>query len=212
MCTNNHPNLHPKLKNFSIFNSFHEILSTNEAAQNFLEELKVIPSRTSVPPNCCDLTMKVEKLSGSKLGWIWRCSTKATKKKGAKCCRKSINPAENTFFEGTMCRISLQDIVVICFILQMKVTEVIENLRSWRHQRGDEELSYENVVDYFSCCREIAEIISSHHVGAFGGKGKTVQIDETFLTKRKYHRGRVTEQMSIVVLGIYCKEDKSGIF
>lgn len=45
-----------------------------------------------------------------------------------------------------------------------------------------------------------------------GGVGKTVQIDETFLTKRKYHRGRLTEQMSIVVLGMYCKEDKTGVF
>ncbi|KMQ85287.1 hypothetical protein RF55_16241 [Lasius niger] len=92
----------------------------------------------------------------------------------------------------------------------MKVTEVIENLRSWRHQRGDDELSCETVVDYFSCCREIAEIISSHHVGMFGGKGKTVQIDETFLTKRKYHRGRVTEQMSIVVLEKQYRYDRGS--
>ncbi|KAL2748766.1 hypothetical protein V1477_003409 [Vespula maculifrons] len=33
----------------------------------------------------------------------------------------------------------------------------------------------------------------------FGGDGKTVQIDETFLTKWKYHRSRATEQMSIVI-------------
>ncbi|EFN74757.1 hypothetical protein EAG_15069, partial [Camponotus floridanus] len=102
---------------------------------------------------------------------------------------------ENTFFEGTTCKISLQDIVaiLICFVLQMKVTEVIQNLRSWCHQRGDKELSCGTVVDYYSYCREIAEIISSHHVKPFGGKDKTVQIDETFLTKRKYHRGRLTE-------------------
>nr|KAF7398318.1 hypothetical protein H0235_016326 [Vespula pensylvanica] len=37
----------------------------------------------------------------------------------------------------------------------------------------------------------------------FGGEGKTVQIDETFLTKRKYHLGGITEQMSIIVLSIY---------
>lgn len=214
MCANIHPRLHPKLANFSIFYSFHDILSTNETTQTFLQELKLIPSPTSIPPNCCGLPMKTEKLSASKLGWIWRCSTKATKKKGIKFCRKSINPTENTFFEGTKCKINLQDIVaiLICFVLQMKVTEVIEHLRSWRHQRGDKELSCGTVVDYYSYYREIAEIISSHHVKPFGGEDKTVQIDETFLTKRKYHRGRLTEQMSIIVLGIYCKEDKTGIF
>ncbi|KAL2748765.1 hypothetical protein V1477_003408 [Vespula maculifrons] len=101
-----------------------------------------------------DLPTNVEKLSGSKLGWIWQCPTKTTKKKTAKYCCKSINPAEKTFFEGRTCKISVQDIVaiVICFILQMKVTKVIENLRSWRHQRGDDELSCETIVDYFSCC------------------------------------------------------------
>ena len=39
-----------------------------------------------------------------------------------------------------------------------------------------------------------------------------MQVDETFLTKRKYHRGRQTDQMTIVVLGLYCKEDKGGMF
>ncbi|KAL2730687.1 hypothetical protein V1478_005100 [Vespula squamosa] len=57
---------------------------------------------------------------------------------------------------------------------------MIENLRSWRHQRGDE-LSCETVVDYFSCCREITEIISSHYIGMFGGEDKIIQNDETFL-------------------------------
>ncbi|KAF7380317.1 hypothetical protein HZH66_014672 [Vespula vulgaris] len=71
------------------------------------------------------------------------------------------------------------------------VTTVIKNLRlsTWGHQHGDDELSSETAVDHFSCCCEIAEIISSHYVGIFDNKGKTVQIDETFLTKRKYHRG-----------------------
>ncbi|KAF7383134.1 hypothetical protein HZH68_014983 [Vespula germanica] len=91
-----------------------------------------------------------------------------------------------------MCRISLQEIVtiVICFILQIKVSEVIENLRSWRHQRGDNELS---------CKTKYLVVIAK------------LLIDETFLTKRKYHLGGIIEQMSIFVLSIYSKEDKSGI-
>nr|KAF7397172.1 hypothetical protein H0235_016709 [Vespula pensylvanica] len=122
-----------------------------------------------LPPNCCNLPMKVEKLSGSKLGWIKRYLTKATKNKGAKCY-KSVTPAGNTFFERRMCRISLQNIaaIVICFILQMKVTEVFENLLLWHHQRRDDESSCEIVMDYFSCCHEVTEIISSQHYITFG--------------------------------------------
>ena len=67
-------------------------------------------------------------------------------------------------------------------------------------------------MDYYSYCREVCEVVASHRNNCLGGEGKTVQIDETFLTKRKYHRGRLTEQMSIVVLGLYCKEDKTGLF
>ncbi|KAL2749231.1 hypothetical protein V1477_002171 [Vespula maculifrons] len=118
----------------------------------------------------------VEKLSGSKLSWIGRCSIKH-------------RSSGNTLFEGKMCRISLQDIVtiVICFISQIKVSEVIENLRSWRHQRGDNELS----------CKTKYLVVMAKK-----------KIDVTFLTKRKYHLDRITEQMSIIVLSIYCKEDK----
>ena len=94
----------------------------------------------------------------------------------------------------------------------MPVTDVTRHLRSWRKQRDDNELSTSTVIDYYSCCREIAEIISSHHIEMIGDMGKTIQIDETFLIKRKYHRGRITKQMNIVVQGLYCKEDKTGIF
>lgn len=56
----------------------------------------------------------------------------------------------------------------------MKVTGMIENLLSWHHQRHDDELSCEIVMDYFSYCHEVTEIISSHHVGMFCDEGKTL--------------------------------------
>ncbi|CAH2100527.1 unnamed protein product [Euphydryas editha] len=94
----------------------------------------------------------------------------------------------------------------------MKVTEVYENWQQWRFSQDGIVLSMSTVVDYYSYCREIAEVISSHSDLILGGNDKTVQIDETFLTKSKYHRGRITEQMTITVLGLYCKEDKMGLF
>ncbi|KAL7305616.1 hypothetical protein TKK_0002345 [Trichogramma kaykai] len=83
---------------------------------------------------------------------------------------------------------------------------------AWRHEREGMELSTSTVVDYYSYCREIGEVVASQSDVVLGGIGKTVQIDETFLTKRKYHHGRITEQMTIIVLGLYCKEDKIGLF
>lgn len=64
------------------------------------------------------------------------------------------------------------------------------------------------IVDYNSYCREIAEVLSSLDDVRLGVLGKTVH--KTFLTRRKYNRGRVTDQMSIIILGIMFKEDKTG--
>ena len=68
------------------------------------------------------------------------------------------------------------------------------------------------IADYFSYCREVCEVIASYHYKKLGGLGKTISVDETFLTRRKYNRGRITETSTIVVLGLYCREDKEGLF
>ncbi|KAG0438155.1 hypothetical protein DMUE_3263 [Dictyocoela muelleri] len=43
-----------------------------------------------------------------------------------------------------------------------------------------------------------------------GGVGKTVEIDETYITKRKYNKGRNVRK--IWVVGGICREDKSVFF
>lgn len=211
-----HPNLYPKLKKFSIFHSFEPLIGSPAATQQFLEEIKLIPSSNSIPPKCCNLLMKVEHNKNTKLGWVWRCASRISQKKKKKnqVCRKTINPSKDTFFDGTHFRIAINDVlaIIICFILKMKVTEVIQNLAAWRRNNNGLGISNSTVIDYYSYCREIAEVISSNSTLKLGGTNKPVQIDETFLTKRKYNRGRITEQMTITVLGMYCKEDKTGLF
>ena len=66
--------------------------------------------------------------------------------------------------------------------------------------------------DHYSFCREICEVIASHVEGQFGGPGLTTECDETFLTRRKYNRGRYTHSHSIVLFGIYCRETKEGLY
>lgn len=144
-----------------------------------------------------------------------RCSASSgKKKKGVKTCRKTINPCSGTFFEGEMCKLPINDVLalIICFVIKIKVTDVTKNMSSWRRHKSIAEISNHTIVDYFSYFREITEIISSHSYNLFGGPGKTVQLDETFLTKRKYNRGRITEQTTLIVFGIHCKEDKTEIF
>ncbi|GFQ80721.1 hypothetical protein TNCT_419161 [Trichonephila clavata] len=76
----------------------------------------------------------------------------------------------------------------------------------FRRRRGQPQMSWATIVDFYSRLREVAEIIGSHHDKLLGGP------DETFLTKRKYNKGRKTKTMTQVVHGIYCRDDKEGIF
>lgn len=123
-----HPLLHPKLNNFSIFCSFGDLVSTNEKSFAFLEEIGLIPSKTSTPPLCCDILMTVENSKRSKFGWFWRCSKKGSKRKGDKTCRNTINPSIGTFFHGPQCRLEINEVlaIIISFVIKMPVNMVFQ--------------------------------------------------------------------------------------
>ena len=68
------------------------------------------------------------------------------------------------------------------------------------------------ITDYFSYCREVCEVVASHYSKKLWGLRKTISVDETFLTRRKYNSGRVSESSTVVVFGLYYREDKEGLF
>ena len=67
-------------------------------------------------------------------------------------------------------------------------------------------------VDYFSMCREICEVVMSSEVKSnpLGGVGKTVGVDECYLTRRKYNVGRMTKTGTVTILGLYERETGLG--
>ncbi|GFY75382.1 hypothetical protein TNIN_199851 [Trichonephila inaurata madagascariensis] len=104
----------------------------------------------------------------------------------------------------------------------------------FRKRRGQQEMSWATIVDFYARLREVTEIIGSHHDKLLGGpveitiffviiymfaafknifwlkyelsfRKNNSLLDETFLTKRKYNKGRKTKTMTQVVLGIYCR-------
>ena len=71
-----------------------------------------------------------------------------------------------------------------------------------------ETTSAEMVVDWYNYCREVcANRIMNHHAGPIGGRGKTVEIDESKFGKMKYHRGHAIEGKW--VFGAICQETKT---
>lgn len=73
-------------------------------------------------------------------------------------------------------------------------------------------ISNKTVIEFLFFCREVCEVYASHNYNQLGGKFKTIEADECFLSKRKYNRGRITSSMTQTIFGIYCREDKEGLF
>ncbi len=63
---------------------------------------------------------------------------------------------------------------------------------------------------FFFYSREVCEIYASYEYRTLGGKGKTIELDRTVLTSRKYNLGRITSSMTQSIFGIWCWEDKEG--
>ena len=60
-------------------------------------------------------------------------------------------------------------------------------------------------IDAYSMAREICEVIMSNEITSrrFGGPGTEVEVDECFLTRRKYHNGRRLRSGTITLFGIH---------
>ena len=70
----------------------------------------------------------------------------------------------------------------------------------------DSSCSAHTAVDWYSMCREVAELVMSHEVAdrPLGGEGREVEVNECHLTRRKYHRGRRTKTgRRVCILGLY---------
>ncbi|GFU24700.1 uncharacterized protein NPIL_88621 [Nephila pilipes] len=190
--------MHPSLENINLF----DIGSLKEeTVKDILTEARVLPDRISTPicPICGHET-SANKDSSRKLGWVWIC-----KNKYRFGCSGKINPLSNTFFENIKIRLLDVFLLIICFVTKMQVSLVLEHLNLFRNRRGQPQTSWATIVDFYSRMREVTEIVASHHDKLLGGPDKTILLDETFLTKRKYNRGRKTQTMTQVVLGIYCR-------
>jgi len=70
----------------------------------------------------------------------------------------------------------------------------------------------QTAVDYYSMCREVTEVIISNEVmdRPLGREDAVVEVDECFLTRRKYSKGRVTKTGTVTILGFYERETGLG--
>ena len=84
----------------------------------------------------------------------------------------------------------------------MPVVRARMNVECGEHMAGD----------YYSMAREVCEVIMSNEMLSrpFGGPGICVEVDECFLTRRKYHKGRRMKTGTVTLFGIYERDTKLG--
>ena len=205
--------VHPKLVNVNMF-TWGLLFEDAEKAQKLAEELGLVPNQSTPPPIHCGKPMKVTKCPDqAKLGWVWSCAKKSHKARQIGCKKKgynkTVNPATNTWFKNHKLPIHYCLAIVFAFVWKISVNQLPLYLQNWEDNRT---ISGTTVSDHYSFCREICEVIASHIEGQLGGPDLTIECDETFLTCRKYNRGRYTHSHSIVLFGIYCCETKEGLY
>ncbi|GIX86494.1 DDE_Tnp_IS1595 domain-containing protein [Caerostris extrusa] len=200
--------MHPAL-NFLSFYSWGIVLATEEKAIQFMQEVGLIPSINSPCPSCpiCGAPTKTDKFKSRKLGFRYICSERRMKN-----CYGTVNPLKNTVMEN--CKMPFRDVmgIMFAFVKNLQITETINTMMNWRAFREEPTISSESVTDYYKNFTEIAEIIASHHSKQLGGPGKTIVLDDAFLTTRKSNRGRTTTSVVRTLFGIFCKDNHEGLF
>ena len=112
-------------------------------------------------------------------GYVWECRRQIARKRHR--TEKSIR--EGSWFEQF--NLSIEEIVKFTYWWT-------QGLEQWqiKQQLG---LGSHTAVDWDMFCRELCEVTLFEDREKLGGPGKVVQIDESKIGKRKYHRGHVVE-------------------
>jgi len=83
----------------------------------------------------------------------------------------------------------------------------------WRKSFNGKHISKTTYENYMKAFRDICDVIAARYFyEPIGGPGTIVEMDETFLRKWKYFRGRRTSGMSQTIFVITCRGDRSLYF
>ena len=109
-------------------------------------------------------------------------------------CKKKVSIRKGTFFEGA--KLSLWQVF---FMMYVDINDIGMSYDMLMKQAKIS--SRETICDWKNYIREIYIEYFNMHRSPIGGIGVIVQIDESQICKRKYHRGRVLVNQSFWIVG-----------
>lgn len=114
----------------------------------------------------------------------WRCSRKIS----GRVCGKEKGYLIDTFFAGT--HLTLKEVFQISYFFARQTHSQDEMQFDMRRDDGST-VGAHAITDFKNFFREVCQWHFAQHPVVIGGPGKVIEIDETVVTKRKYHRGQL---------------------
>ena len=161
--------------NFNARKLYQKLSLSDSEFDTWLKNMGLLHSKRTCGSRMKLLNPKKDKRYGN-----WRCARKS--------CKKENGFLVGTQFEGT--HLSLKEVFQISYYVARQ-THTQEEIQFDMQREDGSTLSRESIVDWKSIfCEAFGWNICNNPV-IIGGPGITVEIGETVLTKRKYHRGQL---------------------
>lgn len=170
-------------------------ISDNEKAINFAFSNHLLKGFQRCKKGRCRSRMRIVMDSSRADGRVWRC-------KNSRCgSKRSIR--EGSFFDKS--HLSISKILLFIYLWCKDCNN--------KFLKEELEIDQKTSVDWNRFCRDICvfyyenQPVSTEQIG---GLGKTVEIDESVFSKRKYNRGRLVRETW--VFGGVDRDDSSELF
>ncbi|ODM88624.1 putative transposase-like protein [Orchesella cincta] len=155
----------------------------------------------TVPPTCiCGITMRLVQRTGKAenayQGFEWQCERSLNGQR----CRHALTITSGSFF--TDVRLPWMNVWDLCLHWFFRTPVIAAG-----NQVG---CGKDAALDWYSFCRQVCYDVVSEMDTCIGGEGLHVEIDETHIFKRKYHRGRQLAAEHVWVFGGICRESKEA--
>ena len=153
------------------------VLCNRETLIRWLMDEEVITSRRACP--VCGENMVLVECTDRSDGYKWECRKRANNKRH----KSTVSIRRGSWFEQS--NLTLEEIIKFTYWWSEGLTQ--EQIKKQLH------INPNTAVDWDMFCRETCEVTIQRNSEKLGGEGKVVQIDESKVGKRKYHRGHRVE-------------------